>query len=63
MDWETIQVADIIREKFTMNYYLVLHLNKSARTGNTTFVLVRDINTGVLLNIWWDQLPNFKLEA
>jgi len=63
MDYVPFQIADIIREKYTMNYYLVLDLVKSERTGHINGLYTRNINTGELTTIWWNQMPNFKLEA
>jgi hypothetical protein len=52
--------TDIIREKFTLNYYLVVDTNLSDRTGNVVGFRIMDLNTTEVRYLSWKYFDYYE---
>ena len=57
------KVGDIIREKYTQNYFLVLDEIPSERTGHTTHFYVKNLTTSVQMPISWIRFDEYVSEG
>ncbi len=53
--------SDIIRERFTLNYYLVVDTNLSERTGNIIGFRIMDLNTNEIRDLSWIRFGEYEL--
>jgi hypothetical protein len=55
--------GDIIRELYTLNYYLVVKTIPSERTGQTVAIKTKSVGDGEDRHITWEKFTYFEVAA
>jgi hypothetical protein len=53
--------SDIVRQKFTQNYYLVVDTKYSERTGEVVLYKVMNLNSSEVMNLHWRYFEEYEL--
>jgi hypothetical protein len=64
IEWrKSFEPADIIRKRFTSDYYLIVGVQASERTGNVVGYKVQAMDSGEISYIRWNNFDDYQVES